>query len=180
MLAGTSSIARHQFLVGVSSFPSSSDSSSPSSSSSARTPPTRTPVFLVQANAGYNFATSSSSSSSPSAAILDRHVQIDRYYDNLRQIHQSPDIFVIDDYLTSGECESIIQAAKDSNELKRSPIAYAGWTNDFKCWRVRVRFGRRRGAFVARETEERERVARNANVEQLRVGRTVRWGKDVD
>ena len=132
MLAGTSSIARHQLLVGVSPFPSSSDSSSPSSSSSARTPPTRTPPFLVQANAGYNFATSSSSSSSPSAAILDRHVQIDRYYDNLRQIHQSPDIFVIDDYLTSGECESIIQAAKDSNELKRSPIAYAGWTNDFK------------------------------------------------
>ena len=106
---------------------------------------TRRRSFLApnaSSSGGYNFGgtgsssstLSSPSSSSSSSVALDRHVPIDRYYENLRQIHQSPDIFVIDDYLTSSECDSIVQAAKDSNKLKRSPIAYAGWTNDFKAF----------------------------------------------
>ena len=49
-----------------------------------------------------------------------------------------------------------------------------------RCLRVRVCVGSRRFSFVARETEERERFARNANVEQLRVGRTNSSGADFD
>ena len=126
---------RRRFSSGASS---SSSSSSSSTLSSAR-PPKR--VFLFGRTTTLSGKTSSSSSSSSSttttattSTVLDRHIPIDRYYNNLRQIHQSPDIFIVDDYLSSEECDSIIEAARDSNKLKRSPIAYAGWTDDFKAF----------------------------------------------
>ena len=118
---------------------SSSSSSSSSSTLSSSRPPKR--VFLFGRTTTLSGKTSSSSSSSSTttttattSTVLDRHIPIDRYYNNLRQIHQSPDIFIVDDYLSSEECDSIIEAARDSNKLKRSPIAYAGWTDDFKAF----------------------------------------------
>mgnify|MGYP001263858555 FL=1 len=113
-------------------------SSSSSSLSSPRT--TRVFLFVVKANGRHTFGgttngkKSSSTTTGTTSTVLDRHIPIDRYYDNLRQIHQSPDIFIVDDYLSSEECDSIIEAARDSNKLKRSPVAYAGWTDDFKAF----------------------------------------------
>ena len=41
-------------------------------------------------------ATRDSAASNP----LDAHVPIDRFYDGLRQLHTSPDIYLVDDFLT--------------------------------------------------------------------------------
>ena len=61
--------------------------------------------------------------------ILDDHVPIDRFYDGLRQIHTSPDIFLVDDFLTAEACDAIVAAAR-AEEMDQSPVVYAGWTND--------------------------------------------------
>ena len=47
-----------------------------------------------------------------SAAVLDKHVPIDRYADGLRQLHASPDVFVVDDFLSADACADIIARAK--------------------------------------------------------------------
>ncbi len=62
-------------------------------------------------------------------AHLDRHIDIDSSFPGLRQIHESPDIYLVDDLLAPQECDDIIQAAKDKG-LDLSPVAYAGWTED--------------------------------------------------
>ena len=64
------------------------------------------------------------------AASLDAHIEIDTGFPGLKQIHKSPDIFLVDNLLTSSECDEIIQAAKKEG-LELSPVAYAGWTEDF-------------------------------------------------
>ena len=43
--------------------------------------------------------------------MLDNHVPIDREYPSLRQIHRSPDLFVVDDFLTEAECDDMVEAA---------------------------------------------------------------------
>ena len=60
---------------------------------------------------------------------LDDHVPIDRLYDGLRQLHASPDVFLVDDFLTPEECDDIVAAAS-SRDMSQSPVVYAGWTND--------------------------------------------------
>ena len=45
---------------------------------------------------GAGVATRDSAASNP----LDAHVPIDRFYDGLRQLHASPDIYLVDDFLT--------------------------------------------------------------------------------
>jgi hypothetical protein len=64
------------------------------------------------------------------AASLDTHVEIDAGFPGLRQIHSSPDVYLVDNLLTSSECDEIVEAAK-SKGLELSPVAYAGWTEDF-------------------------------------------------
>ena len=59
----------------------------------------------------------------------DDHVPIDRTYDGLRQLHASPDVFLVDDFLTSDECDDIVAAAR-ARDMSQSPVVYAGWTND--------------------------------------------------
>ena len=60
---------------------------------------------------------------------LDDHVPIDRLCDGLRQLHASPDVFLVDDFLTTEECDDIVAAAS-SRDMSQSPVVYAGWTND--------------------------------------------------
>ena len=40
---------------------------------------------------------------------LDAHIDVDTSFPGLRQIHNGPDIFLIDDLLSPEECEEIIQ-----------------------------------------------------------------------
>ena len=43
------------------------------------------------------------------AMNLDAHIDVDTSFPGLRQIHNAPDIFLIDDLLSPEECEEIIQ-----------------------------------------------------------------------
>jgi len=54
---------------------------------------------------------------------------VDRFYKGLRQLHASPDVFLVDGFLTSDECDSIVAAA-ETRAMDQSPVVYAGWTND--------------------------------------------------
>ena len=60
---------------------------------------------------------------------LDDHVPIDRFYTGLKQLHASPDVFIVDDFITPNQCDSIVAAAK-TRAMDQSPVVYAGWTND--------------------------------------------------
>lgn len=76
-----------------------------------------------------------------SAAVLDKHVPIDRYADGLRQLHASPDVFVVDDFLSADACADIIARAKAKGDMTQSPVVYAGWTNDVEAWTSTVSSG---------------------------------------
>ena len=43
------------------------------------------------------------------AMNLDAHIDVDTSFPGLRQIHNAPDIFLVDDLLSPEECEEIIQ-----------------------------------------------------------------------
>lgn len=66
--------------------------------------------------------------------MLDKHLTIDRYRDGLRQLHASPDVFVVDDFLTDAECEDIVARARAKGDMSQSPVVYAGWTRDVETW----------------------------------------------
>ena len=86
---------------------------------------------LVVASASDSGGFGAGVASSPAATRdpLDDHVPIDRTYDGLRQLHASPDVFLVDDFLTSDECDDIVAAAR-ARDMSQSPVVYAGWTND--------------------------------------------------
>ena len=86
---------------------------------------------LVVASASDSGGFGAGVASSPAASRdpLDDHVPIDRLYDGLRQLHASPDVFLVDDFLTSDECDDIVAAAR-ARDMSQSPVVYAGWTND--------------------------------------------------
>lgn len=58
-------------------------------------------------------------------------MEIDEEYPGIRQVHKNPDIFVIENFLDHESCVNIIEKAKERT-LERSPVAYAGWTEDFR------------------------------------------------
>jgi hypothetical protein len=66
--------------------------------------------------------------------VLDKHLPVDRYFDGLRQLHASPDVYVIDDFLDDDACADIIARARAKGDMTQSPVVYAGWTNDVESW----------------------------------------------
>mmetsp|Transcript_57069 Transcript_57069/g.68642 ORF Transcript_57069/g.68642 Transcript_57069/m.68642 type:complete len:366 (+) Transcript_57069:90-1187(+) len=62
---------------------------------------------------------------------LGSHIDINNNFPGLERVHSNPDVFIIKDFLGDAECSDIIQRAKEKT-LDRSPVAYAGWTNDVK------------------------------------------------
>lgn len=75
-------------------------------------------------------ATSRIYSSAPTTIVGPR-ISIDETYPGAKRIYSDPDIFVIQDFLSKEACQDIIEKAKNKN-MERSPVAYAGWTDDFK------------------------------------------------
>lgn len=73
--------------------------------------------------------------------VLDRHLAVDRYADGLRQLHASPDVFVIDDFLSADACADIIARARAKGDMTQSPVVYAGWTRDVEAWTSTVSSG---------------------------------------
>jgi hypothetical protein len=77
----------------------------------------------------HNFMMSPQGKPTSMAAGLDKHIDVDSSFPGVRQIHTSPDIFLVDGLLSGPECEEIVNAARDRG-LELSPVAYAGWTED--------------------------------------------------
>mmetsp|Transcript_8211 Transcript_8211/g.12609 ORF Transcript_8211/g.12609 Transcript_8211/m.12609 type:complete len:352 (+) Transcript_8211:121-1176(+) len=68
---------------------------------------------------------------SSSAATFGKRISIDENFEGTVRIRSNPDIYVIKDFLTTQQCEDMIQRAKEKT-LQQSPVAYAGRTQDFK------------------------------------------------
>jgi hypothetical protein len=68
---------------------------------------------------------------SSAPAMVGRRIPIDESYPGVKRIYSNPDIFVIEDFLDEASCQDIIDQAKEK-KLERSPVAYAGWTEDFR------------------------------------------------
>ena len=56
---------------------------------------------------------------------------INEEYPNLKKIYSNPDIFIIERFLDDSYCQDLIDEALEK-KLELSPVAYAGWTTDFK------------------------------------------------
>lgn len=69
--------------------------------------------------------------STTSDAILGPRVPINENFPGLKKIYSNPDIFVIENFLEDACCQDLIDKASEK-KLERSPVAYAGWTEDFK------------------------------------------------
>jgi len=61
---------------------------------------------------------------------LDAHIKINEDMPGIRRINSSPDIFLVDDFLTTVECDDIINAANKKGDMELSPVAYGGWSED--------------------------------------------------
>jgi hypothetical protein len=62
---------------------------------------------------------------------LSTRIPINESYPGLQKIHSNPDIYIISQFLTPNACQDIISRAK-AKGTQRSPVAYAGWTDDIK------------------------------------------------
>ncbi|KAL7475186.1 hypothetical protein ACHAW6_001113 [Cyclotella cf. meneghiniana] len=58
-------------------------------------------------------------------------IRIDENYLGLKRVHANPDVFIIERFLDDTSCEDLISKAKEKGTT-RSPVAYAGWTDDVK------------------------------------------------
>ncbi|CEF98666.1 Oxoglutarate/iron-dependent dioxygenase [Ostreococcus tauri] len=96
-------------------------------------------VTLVRASS--SFGAASASKSHARGLALDRHLVVDRYADGLRQLHASPDVFVIDEFLSPAACEDVIARARAKGDMTQSPVVYAGWTRDVEAWTSTVSSG---------------------------------------
>ena len=56
---------------------------------------------------------------------------INENYPGLKRVHSNPDVFVIDRFLDDPSCDDLIKRAREKG-TSRSPVAYAGWTDDIK------------------------------------------------
>jgi len=70
-------------------------------------------------------------STTMSDAIVGPRVPINENFPGLKKIYSNPDIFVIENFLEDSYCKDLIDKASEK-KLERSPVAYAGWTQDFK------------------------------------------------
>ena len=70
------------------------------------------------------------SSTTPTSALSTR-IPINESYPGLQKVHSNPDIYIISQFLSPPACEDLISRAKRKG-TQRSPVAYAGWTDDIK------------------------------------------------
>ena len=72
-----------------------------------------------------------SSTSTCTLPSVGPRILINERYPGLVRVHNNPDIYVIEDFLDPKSCEDLMESAKEK-KLDPSPVAYAGWTDDFK------------------------------------------------
>ena len=89
-------------------------------------------VLLAQSVAG--FVTTSSSQRSQRLPLLwlaGPRIAINENFSGLQQVHTNPDVFTIDNFLDAHACQDLMDCAQEKT-LDPSPVAYAGWTQDFR------------------------------------------------
>ena len=69
--------------------------------------------------------------STPPQTIAGKRIPINESYPGLKRVHTSPDVFIITNFLDDASCQDLIDRAKEKG-TSRSPVAYAGWTDDVK------------------------------------------------
>ena len=62
---------------------------------------------------------------------LGSRLSIREDFPGLQRIHSGPDVYIIEDFLDGNSCQDLMDRAKEKG-LSQSPVAYAGWTDDFK------------------------------------------------
>ena len=83
----------------------------------------------VKSSTNSNTATALFAGTAP--ALVGPRMKINEAYPGLEQVHRNPDVFVVKDFLDEASCQDIIDRAKEK-KMEQSPVAYAGWTQDFK------------------------------------------------
>ena len=69
---------------------------------------------------------------SPStASAVGNRIAINEGYPGLKRVHANPDVFIIENFLDGTSCQDLIDRANEKG-TSRSPVAYAGWTDDIK------------------------------------------------
>lgn len=66
-----------------------------------------------------------------STSVLGSRIPINENYPGLIMVHSNPDVFVIENFLDDASCDDLIVKAIGKG-TSRSPVAYAGWTDDIK------------------------------------------------
>lgn len=56
---------------------------------------------------------------------------INEDYPGLKRVHSNPDVYVIEEFLDDASCDDLVDRAREKG-TSRSPVAYAGWTDDIK------------------------------------------------
>ena len=92
--------------------------------------PILTTATTVTTNLRVSASSSVTSTTSPSLPTLGSRLPIQEDFPGLERVHADPDIFVIKNFLSEQTCNDMIQKAAEKT-LERSPVAYAGWTQDF-------------------------------------------------
>ncbi|CAB9504976.1 Probable prolyl 4-hydroxylase [Seminavis robusta] len=76
-------------------------------------------------------ALSSATTTDSTSVGVGPRLAIREDFPGCQRIHSDPDIFVISGFLDPASCQDLIRRANDKG-LQQSPVAYAGWTQDFK------------------------------------------------
>jgi hypothetical protein len=66
------------------------------------------------------------------SSLLGPRIPINESFPGAKRVHSNPDIFVIENFLDDDACQDIIDKASAKGDMAQSPVAYAGWTSDFK------------------------------------------------
>jgi len=65
------------------------------------------------------------------ASSVGSRIPINEDYPGLQKVNANPDVYVIEGFLDDASCDDLIAGAKEKG-TSRSPVAYAGWTDDIK------------------------------------------------
>ena len=76
-------------------------------------------------------ATTTQQQQQSAGVAVGPRISIREDFSGLQRIHSDPDIYVIEHFLDPTSCQDLIDQAT-AKGLDQSPVAYAGWTADFK------------------------------------------------
>jgi len=126
--------------VCASPLPAAVEAFSIAPSSVVGSPTTRTVARMLSRTAVLGATTGTASSSTTEAtttststtrAVVGRRMRINENHPGLKLVHADPDVYVIESFLDPDSCDDLMRRAAEKGTI-RSPVAYAGWTDDLK------------------------------------------------